>query len=321
MATNSIIPGYGSRGTSSSESRPDRHDDQQGDRRALPSGAAIPLASVLLLLATFLTTTPSQARVATEPPRAVSGAVDHSVSTPERMGVEPTVVLVHGAFADASGWNDVSLRLLDKGYEVHAWANPLRGLTTDAAYLRDYLSTIAGPIVLVGHSYGGAVITEAATGNEKVEALVYVAAYALDEGEDVAHANELGGGHSTVVDNLVVRPYPGAPEGDGDAMVRPDRFRDIFAQDMPRDLVRVMAHSQRPAALSALVIPAGEPAWKTIPSYYLVASKDHLIPPVAQVAMARRAHATWRRVDSSHVVMMRHPGATLRYILRADAEN
>jgi len=211
--------------------------------------------------------------------------------------------------------------LLDKGYQVHAWANPLRGLTTDAAYLRDYLSTIAGPIVLVGHTYGGAVITEAATGNENVEALVYVAAYALDEGEDVAHANELGGGHSTVVDNLVVRPYPGAPEGDGEAMVRPDRFRHIFAQDMPRDLVRVMTHSQRPAALSALVIPAGEPAWKTIPSYYLVASNDHLIPPVAQVAMARRADATWRRVDSSHVVMMRHPEATVRYILRADARN
>lgn len=318
MEPESIIPSLGSRGTPSSRSRPDRHDDERRDRRALPSGiTAIALASVLLLVATVLTTRPSQARVTTEQPHAASDAVSTSGGT----GDKPTVVLVHGAFADASGWNDVSLMLLDRGYVVHAWANPLRGLTTDAAYLRDHLSTIAGPIVLVGHSYGGAVITEAATGNENVEALVYVAAYALDEGEDVAHANELGGGRSTVVDNLVVRPYPGAPEGDGDAMIRPDRFRHIFAQDMPEDLVRVMAHSQRPAALSALVIPAGEPAWKTIPSYYLVASNDRVIPPVAQVAMARRADATWRKVDSSHVVMMRRPEATVRYILRADAMN
>lgn len=320
MAPGSIILGHGSRGTPSSGSRPGRHEDEQRDRKALTAITAIALASVLLLVATVLTT-PSHARITTGRPHAVVSAVDDSASTPGRKGVRPTVVLVHGAFADASGWNDVSLMLLDKGYQVHAWANPLRGLTTDAAYLRDYLSTIAGPIVLVGHSYGGAVITEAATGNENIEALVYVAAYALAEGEDVTHANELGGGHSTVVDNLVVRPYPGASAGDGDAMVRPDRFRHIFAQDMPRDLVRVMAQSQRPAALSALVIPAGEPAWKTIPSYYLVASNDHLIPPVAQVAMARRADATWRRVDSSHVVMMRHPEATVRYILRADAQN
>jgi pimeloyl-ACP methyl ester carboxylesterase len=109
--------------------------------------------------------------------------------------------------------------------------------------------------------------------------------------------------------------------GDGDAMVRTDKFRYIFAQDMPRNLVTLMAHSQRPAALSALVIPAGEPGWRTIPSYYLVANDDHLIPPAAQIEMARRADATWRGIDSSHVVMMRRPEATVRYILRADAEN
>ena len=319
MAPDSIIPDHGSRGTPTS--RP--HRVRQCARDVLPVGmAAGALVTVMLLTATVLTTTSSQARVT---PELTAGATtrvpDDGVGVQGRTGPRPTIVLVHGAFADASGWNDVSLRLLDKGYEVHAWANPLRGLNTDAAYLRTYLSTIAGPIILVGHSYGGAVITEAATGNENIEALVYVAAYALDEGEDVAHANELGGGQSTIIDDIVVRPYPGAPAGDGDAIVKPDRFRHIFAQDMPRNLVRVMANSQRPAALSSLVVPAGEPGWKTIPSYYLVARNDHLIPPAAQVAMARRADATWRTVDSSHVVMMRRPEATVRYILRADAEN
>ena len=116
---------------------------------------------------------------------------------------------------------------------MYAPPNPLRGLTTDAEYLATFLSTIEGPIVLVGHSYGGAVITQAATGNENVRALVYVAAYALAEGENVAAANELGGGHSDLLNHIVVRPYPGAPEGDGDVYVDPAAFRSIFAQDLP----------------------------------------------------------------------------------------
>ena len=123
---------------------------------------------------------------------------------------KPTVVLVHGAFADSSGWNDVATRLIREGYPVIAFSNPLRGPTSDAAYLRDFLSTITGPVVLVGHSYGGAVITNAATGNPNVRSLVYVAAYALAEGESVAAANALGGGHTEVTDHLVLRPFPGA---------------------------------------------------------------------------------------------------------------
>ncbi|GLY19889.1 alpha/beta hydrolase [Kineosporia sp. NBRC 101677] len=275
-------------------------------RRTTPG---VLLAAFLLVLATVLVGSGQSSQAA-----ALEAAA------PAKAAKKPTVVLVHGAFADASGWNDVTSRLQKQGYPVYAWSNPLRGLSTDAAYLRDFLSTIKGKVILVGHSYGGAVITEASTGNKSVESLVYVAAYALAKGENVAAANELGGGHSSVVENIVVRPYPGAPKGDGDAMVKPSKFHDIFAQDLPRSLTKVMGASQRPAALSSLVIPAGEPGWKTIPSYFLVAKNDHLIPTKAQDAMAKRAGATTKRVASSHVLMMTHPKVTADFIVRADRQ-
>ncbi|MET0930288.1 MAG: alpha/beta hydrolase [Aeromicrobium sp.] len=230
---------------------------------------------------------------------------------------KPTIVLVHGAFADASGWNRVSARLQKAGYTTYAPPNTLRGPLTDSEYLRSFLSTIDGPIVLVGHSYGGALITNASTGNPNVKALVYVAAYALDEGESVLEANELGGGTTDLAANLVVRPYPGAPAGDGDAYIDPAAFRRLFAQDLSKKETRVMAAAQRPAALSGLVTPSGVPGWKTIPSYYLVASQDRTIPPAAERAMAKRAHAKTIEIRSSHVAMMSHPKATTRLIIRA----
>lgn len=230
---------------------------------------------------------------------------------------KPTVVLVHGAFADASGWNDVTEKLQKRGYTVLAAANPLRGLTSDAEYVKTILSTIEGPIVLVGHSYGGAVITNAATGNPNVQALVYIAAYALDEGERLIDANELGGGHSELAEHLVIRPYPGAPEGDADGYIDPAFFHDLFAQDLPKKQTAVMGASQRPAALSALFTPSGVPAWKTIPSWYLVASSDNTIPPEAERAMAERAGSTTVEIDSSHVAMMSHPGEVVDLILDA----
>ena len=144
-------------------------------------------------------------------------------------------MLVHGAFADSSGWSDVSTRLTDRGYDVLAFSNPLRGPSHDAEYLRQFLSTIEGEVVLVGHSYGGAVITNAATGNENVKSLVYVAAYAPAEGESVAAANALGGGHTVVTDHLVIRPFPGAAEGDADAYIDPAWFHRLFAQDLPKN--------------------------------------------------------------------------------------
>lgn len=288
-----------------------------------PGPLAAIVAILLMAAALVLPFSPASGRTA---PSASSVAAELDAAAtratkPTTNGELPTVVLVHGAFADSSGWNEVSVTLQKKGYEVHAWSNPLRGLAPDAEYLRSYLGTIDGPIILVGHSYGGAVIGEASTGNSHVEALIYVAAYALAQGENIAHANELGGGHSTVIDNIVLRPYPGASGGDADAIVNPDAFRDIFAADLPKSLTQAMAVSQRPAVLSSLILPAGEPGWETIPSYYLIAENDHLISPAAQHVMAERAGATTETVQSSHVLMMTNPDRVVNFVFRATEEH
>lgn len=291
--------------------------------RSLARPAPLVAFIAVVLLAAALVLPFSAAAGRTAPPAtAVIAQVDAAAAAakPPKKNAKPTVVLVHGAFADSSGWNDVSLSLQKKGYEVHAWSNPLRGVGPDSEYLSAFLGTIKGPIILVGHSYGGAVIGEASTDNPQVKALVYVAAYALAEGENVAHANELGGGHSTVIDNIVIRPFPGAAEGDGDAVVKPESFRDIFAADLPKNVTRAMAASQRPAVLSSLILPAGEPGWETIPSYYLIANNDHLIPPEAQRVMADRAGATTAAVESSHVLMMTNPRRVVDFVVRADRE-
>jgi pimeloyl-ACP methyl ester carboxylesterase len=237
--------------------------------------------------------------------------------SPGRAATKPTVVLVHGAFADSSGWQPVAQRLVQAGYPVLAFSNPLRGPVSDAAHLRDFLSTVDGPVVLVGHSYGGAVITNAAAGDPDVKSLVYIAAYAPEEGESVAAANALGGGHTEVTDHLVLRPFPGAAPGDADAYIDAAHFHRLFAQDLPRRTTRFMAASQRPGALAALVTPSGPPAWETIPSWYLVASRDRIIPPEAERAMAARADARTVEVNTSHVPMMSRPRVVVRLIRAA----
>ena len=262
------------------------------------------LSILMVLLVGASLTAPALSSAARPGPAATSGP-------------QPTIVLVHGAFADSSGWSDVAGRLTRQGFPVVAFSNPLRGPSFDAESLRLFLSTIDGPVVLVGHSYGGVVITNAATGDPDVKALVYIAAYAPDEGESVSAANALGGGHAEVTDHLVVRPYPGAPEGDGDAYIDNAWFHRLFAQDLPASTARFMALSQRPGALSALVLPSGTPAWREIPSWYMVAKRDRIIPPAAERAMAARAGATTVEVDSSHVPMMSQPGAVTSLILQA----
>lgn len=227
---------------------------------------------------------------------------------------KPTVVLVHGAFADSSGWSAVGTALQAEGYPVIAFSNPLRGVEYDSNYLRDFLGTIEGPVVLVGHSYGGALITNAATDNPNVKSLVYIAAFALDEGESVQAANALGGGQTDIANHLIVRPFPGATEGNGDAYIDPAVFPRLFAQDLPKDEARYLAASQRPAALATLATPSGVPAWKTIPSWYMVASNDRIIPPEAERAMAARAKATTVEVKSSHVPMLSRPDAVISLI-------
>lgn len=228
----------------------------------------------------------------------------------------PTVVLVHGAFADASGWNDVTAKLQKRGYQVIAPANPLRGVTSDAEYLKTVLATLPGPIVLVGHSYGGAVITNAATGNPNVKSLVYIAAYALDADETLLAANALGGGHNDFADHLIIRPFGPGPT-DGDAYIDPAFFHDLFAGDLPKKQAALMASSQRPAALATLLTPSGAPAWKSIPSWYLVAANDATIPPEAERAMAARAGSTTVEIDSSHVAMISNPDVVTQLIIDA----
>ena len=231
-------------------------------------------------------------------------------------GARPTVVLVHGAFADAAGWNDVTHRLQKDGYDVIAPANPLRSVESDSAYIKSVLETIDGPIVLVGHSYGGFVITNAAAGDDDVTALVYVAGFAPAAGDTVGSLTAMNPG-SGLADpaNLIVRPHPGGADG----YINPSTFRTIFAGDLPKPTAAVMAASQRPTDVGTLFQPSGPPAWATIPVWYVVATEDHAIPPATQRFMAERAGATTTEISSSHVVMMSHPADVTRVIEDAAA--
>jgi pimeloyl-ACP methyl ester carboxylesterase len=229
----------------------------------------------------------------------------------------PTIVFVHGSFADSSGWGAAIAALQVEGYTTLACANPLRGLFSDAAYVSSILATIEGPIVLVAHSYGGAVITNAATGNDNVTALVYINGFALEEGELLVQALELGGGHSALAEHVVVRPYPGAPEGDADGYINPDAFRELFCADLSEADAAVLSATQRPAALQTLQTPSGVPAWKTIPTWYLASTHDKTIPVEAERAMAARANATFVEIASSHVAMISHPDEVIALVLEA----
>jgi len=224
----------------------------------------------------------------------------------------PTVVLVHGAFADASGWADVITTLEKDGYPVLAVANPLRSLAGDSAYVRSVIDTIDGKVVLVGHSYGGGVITNAATGADNVSALVYVAAFGPDKGETIAQFADPekypGAGLSPEL--LVLRPFPGGV----DASLDPAQFHAVFAADLPETLTDSMAASQRPAAVAVLEENSGEPAWKSIPSWYQVSNQDHALSPVAQRFMAERMGATTTAIDASHAGYVSHPAETVRVI-------
>jgi pimeloyl-ACP methyl ester carboxylesterase len=234
---------------------------------------------------------------------------------------KPTVVLVHGSFADASSWSPVIRGLQKRGFPVIAAANPLRGLSIDSAYLKDTLAQIEGPIVLVGHSYGGFVMTNAATGNPNVKALVYVAALAPDEGETLQQLTSRAPGSllsPSVIDVHTYRTSDGqvAPEG----TIKPGVFRRIFAADLPSSVTSVVAAAQRPTALSTLTDPSGPPAWATIPSWYLVAGADRAVGADNERFMARRIHATTVEAEgASHVVMISHPEKTVRLIVDAAA--
>jgi pimeloyl-ACP methyl ester carboxylesterase len=252
---------------------------------------------------------------------AIAGSALASSHRAQAAQTKPTIVLVHGGWADSSGWNSEVSALQQRGYPVIAPANPLRGLASDAAYLRSILQTIDGPIVLVGHSYGGAVITNAAVGVPQVKALVYIAGFAPDQGESLLQLVTMNPGSQIGPSTLVTRSYPLPGGGDGtDLYLTKTGFETAFAGDVPKRLADQMWAQQRPFSQEAFTSLSGEPAWKTIPSWYLVASQDHAIPPATQRFMADRAHGTVSEVKASHVPMVSKPGATMKVILAA-AEN
>ncbi len=238
-----------------------------------------------------------------------------SASATKPAAPKPTVVLVHGAFAESSSWNGVISRLQRQGYPVVAAANPLRSLDGDAAYLRKVLAGIHGPIVLAGHSYGGMVLSGAATGNPQVKALAYIAAFAPEAGESaLGLSNKFPG--STLGDTLSANPLG---DGTNDLTIQQDKFRAQFAADVSRQDAALAAATQRPIRDAALTAPAGEAAWHTIPSWFLIPTADKNIPLEAQRFMAHRAHA--RDIveieGASHSVAVSHPRETADLIIEA----
>src|SRR6266511_3404727 len=243
------------------------------------------------LLASLAGLTLNQTGAAGAAGSATTGAATAGAST-SHGGSKPTVVLVHGAWADSGSWDQVVADLQRQGYSVVAFPTPLRGLPDDSAYLAAFLGTISGPIVLVGHSYGGAVITNAATGNPNVKALVYIDAFIPAQGETIAQLVGAQPGSCVVGDPT-----------------------QIF--DLPAKKAAVLAATQRPASTVILGQPSGPPAWAEIPSWALVGTADHVIPPTEQLFMAERAQARIVTVNASHLPMVSHPGAVTRLIVAA----
>jgi pimeloyl-ACP methyl ester carboxylesterase len=229
-----------------------------------------------------------------------------------------TVALVHGAFADASSWNGVIERLQAAGVQVTAPAVPLRGISHDSAYVASFLKQIPGPVLAVGHSYGGAVISNAASDAGNVVGLVFVAAFAPDDGEVLGEV-EATSKDSVLMTALVPLQYP---EGDGTAAefaIDPAKFHDAFAADLPPERTAMMAATQRPAAQSAFSEPSGKPAWKSLPSWAVVATGDTAAGADVIRSMAERADATITEVEGSHVIMISQPAAVTEVILTAAA--
>jgi pimeloyl-ACP methyl ester carboxylesterase len=232
-------------------------------------------------------------------------------------GPKPSIVLEHGAWANTASWAAVIQRLQADGYTVYAPPNPLQGLPYDSAFLADFLHSISGPIVLVGHSYGGAVITNAATGDSQVKALVYVDAFAPDQNQTLAQLLASVPGSCAAPQNLTVVPFPGAPAGVGDAYITQSVFPSCMANGLPAEQAQVLAADQAPIATIALAQPSGVPAWKTIPSWAVVGTADHAIPLALQLAMAKNAHAHITEVNAPHLSMISDPGVVTSVILQA----
>jgi len=238
-------------------------------------------------------------------------------------GPKPVIVLEHGAWADGSSWHQVVANLQADGYTVYVPPNPLRGVSYDSAYLNDFLTqnaNLAGkPVVLVGHSYGGFVITNAAVGDPGVKALVYVDAYIPAQGDTLL-------GLTSAIPGSCLDPaknpfdgasYPGGPTGDFDLYVKQSVFPGCFANGLPPAEAAALAATQRPLAYSVLNEPSGVPAWQTIPSWDVIGTADHVLPPAEQLAMAQQAHARITEINAPHLSMISDPDTVTRVIEQA----
>jgi pimeloyl-ACP methyl ester carboxylesterase len=261
-----------------------------------------------VLLAASLSGSAAGARIAPASAKTVAAAA-----------TKPTIVLVHGAFADSSSWNGEVTMLQKDGYTVLAPPNPLRGIASDGRYIAEFLKTVKGPIVLVGHSYGGPVIDAAAPGNPNVKALVFVSAYALDKGESVAGLGNKYPTSQLTADVLVKVPIATPAGQDVDLYVDQPAFESVFASGLATSQSSVMQATQRPLALSALSEKAPTPAWKTIPSWAVLSATDLVIPPDEQQFMYGRAKSKITRVEAGHTALVSHPDVVVKVIEEAAA--
>jgi pimeloyl-ACP methyl ester carboxylesterase len=247
------------------------------------------------------------------------GGGQAAATPPASSGPRPTIVLVHGDWADASSWNAVIQRLQDRGFTVVAPPNTLRGPSQDAPYLASYLQTIPGPIVLVAHSYGGFVITNAATGIANVKALVYIDAFVPDQNETALDL--VGGTDSCVNDNGAFNfvPFDGGLDLylNWEANLQYAGFTECFANGVNRETAAVLAATQRPASAAQFSDPSGVPAWRTTPSWALLGTLDNVIPPDLQQRMYERAGADISTVRAGHLSLITRPDAVVRVIQSA----
>jgi pimeloyl-ACP methyl ester carboxylesterase len=287
--------------------------------RAVIAAAAVAAAA---LTAVSLQVTSAHAEPAkAAPAEAASAATFHWSG-----GLKPVIVLEHGAWADASSWDGVISRLTSAGFTVYAPPDPLRGLSSDAAYLREFLTdnpALAGrPVVLVGHSYGGAVITNAAVGDHEVKALVYVDAFIPGKGQTVegllsaVPGSCIGGNPATT---FLPVPYPGGSAHSADLYLQPTKFPGCFASGLPAWEATQLAATQRPLASAAVTEPSGPPAWKTIPSWAVVGTSDQVIPPAELLAMAQHAGAHVTKVNAGHLSLITAPCTVAEVIMQAAA--
>jgi pimeloyl-ACP methyl ester carboxylesterase len=279
----------------------------------LSAGLAVVATAVITPAAMASTSRAAAPAAATSPVRNLKSCL--AAGQPK-----PVIVLVHGAWADTSSWNGEVAELRAAGYDARAIANPLQDLTTDSQYVADYVKAIPGPVVLVGHSYGGAVITNAGAGLPNVKALVYVDASAPAPGE----ANGSLSGATSVLNKLTPAQlffsttYPGAPAGARELYLKEDIFVRDFANSLPASQARLLWAEQRGASTAAFATPSRAAAWRTVPSWYFISTGDQIITPQSELAMAHRAHSHITLFHGgSHLTLVSNPQAVTNVIMSA----